>query len=598
MVGPSRTLGWLVMLGAIAAATDGYLSVGSAPWAGCAFGFLARPPRALWCDEERRAGGGQCTVGRAAFCVAAGPGRFAVRPLAFRPQSAVACRPALTVVCGGRKLKDTDTQLLHQDGPRHAVLPEKQERRRTIIVGDVHGCYDELRALLSKANFQPREDTLVLAGDFVNKGPKSAAVVRYAREVGAWAVVGNHELLSLRALATSQSSKRSGVANSLAESKYAWTSELSAADVDYLRNLPFTLRLPLHGALIVHAGLVPGQPLESQDLLSLVTTRSLVAPPADASPDASSPRPHRGARRWVGTRDTKRGVPWAARWKGPEHVYFGHSTRRGVQQRAFATGLDTGCVYGGVLSAAVLAPATAAGIAAAGESDAGPAGTGAVGGRSCAECGATLVAVVCTNKYKCKLGRCSNKYPCKRRDLRCPSATCTSAAQAPVAAERHAILSVPALCVYDDNFPWRHHLKPRRADLADADGASQQQAAAAAAAARGLLPRGAAGGAAGAGDVNRAAELAKLRRREPGVVRGGAAGAAQQASRAVPKAVRAKVRALLERDGPLVQSSFVPRWDAEYPDTPFNVSAWGFRRLSAALKAMPGTCQWRLYHSE
>ena len=352
MAGPSRTLGWMLMLGAIAAATDGYQSVGSAPWAGCAFGFVARPPRALRCEEERRAGGGQYTVGRAAFRVAAGPGRFAVQPLEFRPHSAAACRPALTVVCGGRKLKDTDTQLLHQDGPRHAVLPEKQERRRTIIVGDVHGCYDELRALLSKANFQPREDTLVLAGDFVNKGPKSAAVVRYAREVGAWAVVGNHELLSLRALATaqSQSSKRSGVANSLAESKYAWTSELSAADVDYLRKLPFTLRLPLHGALIVHAGLVPGQPLESQDLLSLVTTRSLVPPPADASPRA------RGARRWVGTRDTKRGVPWAARWKGPEHVYFGHSTRRGVQQRAFATGLDTGCVYGGVLSAAVLAP--------------------------------------------------------------------------------------------------------------------------------------------------------------------------------------------------------------------------------------------------
>ena len=50
------------------------------------------------------------------------------------------------------------------------------------------------------------------------------------------------------------------------------------------------------------------------------------------------------------------------------------------------------------------------------------------------------------------------------------------------------------------------------------------------------------------------------------------------------------VRAMLERQGPVVQSSFVPRWDAEFPDTPFDVSAWGFRRLSAALKAMPGAC--------
>ena len=150
-------------------------------------------------------------------------------------------------VARARKLKDTDTVYLHRNATPHRSLAEEDVRKRIIIVGDVHGCFDELCDLLEKARFERGEDRLILAGDFVNKGPRSAEVVRFAREVGAHAVLGNHELLSLRARATLDVSRS---AEAISASKYSWAKELCEEDLDFLRSLPYTIRLPWHQAVI------------------------------------------------------------------------------------------------------------------------------------------------------------------------------------------------------------------------------------------------------------------------------------------------------------------------------------------------------------
>lgn len=75
---------------------------------------------------------------------------------------------------------------------RHVTLMAPQIKPRVVIVGDVHGCYDELRRLLDKCR-AGADTTVILVGDLVNKGPYSAEVVAYARQNGILSVRGNHD---------------------------------------------------------------------------------------------------------------------------------------------------------------------------------------------------------------------------------------------------------------------------------------------------------------------------------------------------------------------------------------------------------------------
>lgn len=198
---------------------------------------------------------------------------------------------------------------------------------RTLIVGDIHGCREELEDLLEQSGFE-EGDQLVSVGDLVAKGPDSLGVVRLFRELDGRGVRGNHDQHCLHWW----DAKLAGEPlPSLRPAHQKVADTLDEEDWRWLADLPLWIELEEHDALVVHAGLIPDLPLEEQDPYDLMNMRSILGD-------------------GTGSRSYEDGTPWAELWPGPRLVVFGHDAVRGLQTRPHAIGLDTGCVYGGWLT--------------------------------------------------------------------------------------------------------------------------------------------------------------------------------------------------------------------------------------------------------
>ena len=293
-------------------------------------------------------------------------------------------------------------------------LPKEGPQRRSgiLVIGDVHGCYDEMILLYNKAIVQNNHQAfhyVILVGDICNKGPQSMLVIRHMQEHANWICIrGNHENAVLRAyqeMKVSSSSKESETTNHN-YSRYRWllgeetavddmtlkdstqcsssdnnTQNLQFTDEDFrwMSNLPYTIRIPanhiglLHeynnipldddsnienslqsyknDFVIVHAGLIPGLPIEENDIPTMVVLRDISVPDDDDDVEGTN-----GTTTATATTRKMKSVPWASVWDGPELILFGHDAKRGLQLRydRSTIGLDTGCVYGKQLTGMIL----------------------------------------------------------------------------------------------------------------------------------------------------------------------------------------------------------------------------------------------------
>jgi hypothetical protein len=202
--------------------------------------------------------------------------------------------------------------------------------KRTLIVGDVHGCLRELQDLLSLASIGANDD-VVFVGDLVARGPDSLGVLELAMNLDAKSVQGNHERKLLRAFETES---RCDEKVRLTPGHRRLMQELKAEHWEFMKAMPLYWELPQHRACVVHAGVLPGVPLAQQDPWILTHVRSIDSQ-GMPSTELNSPL-------------------WATQYRGPTHLVFGHSAQVGLQLNEHATGLDSGCVYGGRLTGLLL----------------------------------------------------------------------------------------------------------------------------------------------------------------------------------------------------------------------------------------------------
>lgn len=195
---------------------------------------------------------------------------------------------------------------------------------RTIVVGDIHGCYDELMALMEKVDLG-EHDRVVSVGDLITKGPKNREVLElFMTDRRFSTVIGNHDLQLRR--------KWNGEDVELKRAQRETDRELKAEKdhfVGLLNRLPFVIDLGAY--LVVHAGLRPNVELHSQTTGDLTRLRTL-------GPD----------------RESEEGTPWYHVYDGEQTVLFGHWPAPEPRRGKKAIGLDTGCVYGYHLTAYVI----------------------------------------------------------------------------------------------------------------------------------------------------------------------------------------------------------------------------------------------------
>ena len=287
---------------------------------------------------------------------------------------------------------------------------------RILVVGDIHGCMDELLELISAAGLDlSAGDTVVATGDLVSKGPKSAEVVRWFVSNGQYSVLGNHDEFLLKnallrgrldgrhydsdadillwnadRVAAAQAADQDGETYALTYyarmngfdyrartecPHYGIVGELSDEELRWVAALPLSIDLsaafppaatasaaaagapasaPTCAWTVVHAGLVPGVPLAAQHPAHMMQMRNFEEARSEVS-DAT-----KIGSAWSLARVAPPSASGSASDNGtsgqqPTGILFGHDAGRGFQfPQASRLGLDTGACNGRFLTGLLL----------------------------------------------------------------------------------------------------------------------------------------------------------------------------------------------------------------------------------------------------
>ena len=219
------------------------------------------------------------------------------------------------------------------------------------IIGDVHGCADELELLLAQLGYElawsgegpartcvvnaRHERRVIFVGDLVDRGPRTPDVLRIAMSMSgsglARCVIGNHDAKFLRWLTGSNVQIANGLAQSIAQMEHE-AADFRGRAAAYLSSLPVYLWLDEGRLVVAHAGI-------REDMIGL---------------DGNAVRSFCLFGDTTGETDAY-GLPvrrdWAAHYRGRAHIVYGHTPMVDAIWINRTICLDTGCVFGGKLTA-------------------------------------------------------------------------------------------------------------------------------------------------------------------------------------------------------------------------------------------------------
>lgn len=226
---------------------------------------------------------------------------------------------------------------------------------KKIVVGDVHGCLDELLKLLEMVEVDPSDEVIFL-GDVVDRGPRVLDAVRFVRQgclEGRFkCLLGNHEEKHVRWAKYEEERRTLGRKNPMRPfvgERAVQHERLTEEEREWLSELPPFVRFKDGDRdwIACHAGVPTDKPIEQQKVKTLVRTRWLDGVTGEYASTGDPNEIPEGA------------VYWDEKWAGPESVIHGHIVMdepRFVEVSkgdAIVLGIDTGCCFGGKLTAAV-----------------------------------------------------------------------------------------------------------------------------------------------------------------------------------------------------------------------------------------------------
>jgi bis(5'-nucleosyl)-tetraphosphatase (symmetrical) len=246
----------------------------------------------------------------------------------------------------------------------------------TYAIGDVQGCYDELQALLARIGFDRDRDRLWFVGDLVNRGPKSLEVLRFVKALGerAITVLGNHDLHLITQYEGFERKRKDDTFADVLEAPDAgeligwlrarpimhvggdwamvhagllpqWTIDFAVSLAKEVEN---ALRSPNYRDFLAHMyGSKPtrwSDALEGWDRLRVIV--NAMTRMRFCKPDGEMDFHTSGKTAPAGF------LPWhETRRDDDRQVVFGHWSTAGLQLKARLAGIDTGCIWGGPLTA-------------------------------------------------------------------------------------------------------------------------------------------------------------------------------------------------------------------------------------------------------